>query len=70
LRKTSSGKLQSTPRSPAPSAVPESKGARDDQRITYTDAVSFAVMKSRKCDAVLGFDHDFIVAGFRFWRAE
>ena len=38
-----------------------------DQRITYTDAVSFAVMKSRKCDAVLGFDHDFAVAGFRFW---
>jgi predicted nucleic acid-binding protein len=40
----------------------------DDQRLTYTDAVSFAVMKSKKCDAVLGFDHDFLVAGFRFWR--
>ncbi len=41
-----------------------------DQRITYTDAVSFAVMESRKCGTVLGFDHDFLVAGFRFWGAQ
>lgn len=38
-----------------------------NQRITYTDAVSFAVMEAAPCGAVLGFDHDFVVAGFRFW---
>jgi len=38
-----------------------------DQRITYTDAVSFAVMESEPCAAVLGFDRDFALAGFRFW---
>jgi predicted nucleic acid-binding protein len=40
----------------------------DDQRVTYTDAVSFAVMEATPCGAVLGFDRDFTVAGFRFWR--
>jgi predicted nucleic acid-binding protein len=35
-----------------------------DQRITYTDAVSFAVMQSHRCAAALSFDHDFVVAGF------
>ena len=35
-----------------------------DQRITYTDAVSFAVMQSHRCAAALSFDHDFTVAGF------
>jgi uncharacterized protein len=40
----------------------------DDQRVTYTDAVSFAVMDATPCAAVLGFDRDFAVAGFRFWR--
>src|SRR5262245_14196546 len=35
-----------------------------DQRITYTDAVSFAVMAAMGCRAVLTFDHDFLVAGF------
>ncbi len=39
-----------------------------DQQITYTDAVSFAVMTSTKCRALLGFDHDFVVAGFTLWR--
>ncbi|MEO8604090.1 MAG: PIN domain-containing protein [bacterium] len=34
-----------------------------DQRITYTDAVSFAVMESHHCGAVLTFDHDFVLAG-------
>jgi predicted nucleic acid-binding protein len=38
-----------------------------DQRITYTDAVSFAVMEQAKLRAVLGFDHDFLMAGFEFW---
>ncbi len=39
-------------------------------RITYTDAVSFAVMEASRCRDVLGFDHDFTVAGFRFWRPQ
>jgi predicted nucleic acid-binding protein len=36
--------------------------------ITYTDAVSFAVMEATRCRDVLGFDQDFVVAGFRLWR--
>lgn len=39
-----------------------------DQRITYTDAVSFAVMDAAPCVAVLAFARDFTVAGFRFWQ--
>ena len=36
--------------------------------ITYTDAVSFAVMAANRCQDVLGFDQDFVVAGFTLWR--
>jgi hypothetical protein len=36
--------------------------------ITYTDAVSFAVMAAAKCKQVLGFDEDFAAAGFELWR--
>jgi predicted nucleic acid-binding protein len=39
-----------------------------DQVITYTDAVSFAVMDATRCTAVMSFDHDFVSAGFRLWR--
>jgi predicted nucleic acid-binding protein len=35
--------------------------------ITYTDAVSFAVMAKAKCKHVLGFDNDFVAAGFQLW---
>jgi predicted nucleic acid-binding protein len=35
-----------------------------DQRLTYTDAVSFAVMQSHRCAAALTFDRDFALAGF------
>jgi predicted nucleic acid-binding protein len=35
--------------------------------ITYTDAVSFAVMEARRCRLVLGFDQDFAAAGFTLW---
>jgi predicted nucleic acid-binding protein len=38
-----------------------------DQRITYTDAVSFAVMEATRCTTALAFDRDFSVAGFRLW---
>lgn len=40
-----------------------------DQVITYTDAVSFAVVVATRCEAVIGFDQDFVVAGFRLWNA-
>jgi predicted nucleic acid-binding protein len=36
--------------------------------VTYTDAVSFAVMEATKCTQVLGFDQDFAAAGFEVWR--
>ncbi len=36
--------------------------------ITYTDAVSFAVMETNRCSHVLGFDQDFAAAGFTLWR--
>ena len=32
--------------------------------VTYTDAVSFAVMEATACRHVLGFDRDFVAAGF------
>jgi predicted nucleic acid-binding protein len=32
--------------------------------ITYTDAVSFAVMDALACRHALGFDQDFLAAGF------
>jgi len=37
--------------------------------VTYTDAVSFAVMQATKCTHALGFDEDFAAAGFELWRA-
>ena len=37
------------------------------RRITYTDAVSFAVMSTTACSQVLGFDEDFAAAGFASW---
>jgi predicted nucleic acid-binding protein len=40
-----------------------------DQVITYTDAVSFAVVAATRCQAVIGFDHDFVTAGLTLWNA-
>jgi predicted nucleic acid-binding protein len=37
--------------------------------VTYTDAVSFAVMEAIACRHVLGFDQDFAAAGFTLWTA-
>lgn len=39
-----------------------------DPRITYTDAVSFAVMEACRCRAALTYDRDFTVAGFSVWQ--
>jgi uncharacterized protein len=36
--------------------------------VTYTDAVSFAVMAATGCGHVLGFDQDYAAAGFTLWR--
>jgi predicted nucleic acid-binding protein len=44
-------------------------GKLGDQVITYADAVSFAVATATRCEAVIGFDRDFVVAGFRLWNA-
>jgi predicted nucleic acid-binding protein len=35
-----------------------------DQRVTFTDCISFGVMKARRLDRVFGFDSDFRLAGF------
>jgi predicted nucleic acid-binding protein len=39
------------------------------QDITYTDAVSFAIMDALRCRTTISFNHDFVVAGFRLWTA-
>jgi uncharacterized protein len=39
-----------------------------DQRLTYTDAIRFAVMRATRCGAALTFDHHFTIAGFTLWR--
>ena len=44
-------------------------GRFTDQRVTYTDAVSFAVMKEAGFRAAMTFDRDFVVAGFSMWRS-
>jgi predicted nucleic acid-binding protein len=36
--------------------------------VTYTDAVSFAVMEATRCAAAMSFDRDFARAGFALWR--
>jgi predicted nucleic acid-binding protein len=41
-----------------------------DQRISYTDGVSFAVMEAARCRDVMTFDHHFAIAGFRNWGLE
>jgi predicted nucleic acid-binding protein len=35
--------------------------------VTYTGAVSFAVMDHARWGHVLGFDQDFVAAGFSVW---
>jgi predicted nucleic acid-binding protein len=41
-----------------------------DQVISYTDAVSFAVMEAARCTAAMSFDRDFVTAGFQLWRPD
>lgn len=39
-----------------------------EQQVTYTDAVSFAVMESIQCLKAISFDRHFSLAGFALWR--
>lgn len=41
-----------------------------NHRITYTDAVGFAVIEDVKCLGFLSFDSDFLLAGFTAWAPE
>jgi len=41
----------------------------EDHPISYTDAVSFAVMTARRCRTALSFDRHFPIAGFELWRS-
>lgn len=38
-----------------------------DQAVSFTDCISFAVMKRESIRDVFGFDRHFLVAGFRLW---
>lgn len=40
-----------------------------DQRVSFTDCVSFVLMKREKIRRVFGFDQHFRSAGFRVWPA-
>jgi uncharacterized protein len=41
-----------------------------DHRVTYADAVGFAVIEDLRCIGFLSFDSDFLLAGFRPWIPE
>ena len=41
-----------------------------DHRLSFTDCISFALMKSRKIKRVFTFDHHFRLAGFRTFPKE
>ncbi len=41
-----------------------------DQRLSFTDAISFAIMKRRDIHRVFGFDHHFSLAGFELWPGQ
>lgn len=42
-------------------------GKFGDQDVSYTDCLSFAIMKRLKIQRVFGFDRHFAVAGFELW---
>lgn len=39
-----------------------------DQGVSFTDCLSFALMKRRRIGWVFGFDRHFVNAGFRVWE--
>ena len=69
-------RLESSPRITLEFIRPEHhRGAREwlarlgDHPVSYTDAVSFAVMTARRCRTALSFDRHFQIAGFELWRS-
>ena len=50
-------------------AVDDWLGRYADQDFSFTDAVSFAVMRERRIAEALSLDHHFEVAGFRLVRS-
>lgn len=38
-----------------------------DQRVSFTDCISFALMRRHGIERVFGFDRHFPLAGFRLW---
>jgi predicted nucleic acid-binding protein len=40
-----------------------------DQPISYTDAVSFALRQSTRCNVAMTFDRHFALPGFVLWAA-
>lgn len=40
---------------------------RLDDRLSYTDAASFAVMKANRCAHAIAFGRDFVLAGYSLW---
>jgi hypothetical protein len=44
-------------------------GKLQDQPISYTDAMSFAVMEALGCREVISYDHHFQIAGYRVFEA-
>jgi predicted nucleic acid-binding protein len=42
----------------------------ENHPVTYTDAVSFAVMNVQRCKRVMTFDSDFTTAGFERWQPQ
>ena len=57
-------------------AAEEHRDARDwlerleVMSLTYTDAVSFAVMEGLRCRLAVSFDRDFELAGFQLWDGD
>jgi len=39
-----------------------------DQGVSFTDCLSFVLMKRHRIRSVFGFDHHFAAAGFTLWR--
>jgi len=69
-------RLESSPRLAVEFVRPEHhRAAREwlarlrDHPVSYTDAVSFAVMTARRCRTALSFDRHFQTAGFDLWRS-
>jgi len=39
-----------------------------DQKVSFTDCLSFTLMKRHRIRSVFGFDHHFTAAGFTIWQ--